>query len=114
MAVGHLQEALDLLDRVRHHLLFHQARIPLVPGNGPQSSHLNPDAPRVIQRWNGHQWEPHCFAANLAEAKRILYPQASEAPGSVPAPERKPLDIGTGKHRKPQDRAAADSGGRLG
>ncbi|BFP54465.1 DUF6087 family protein [Streptomyces griseus] len=27
--------------------------VPLVTGDGPKSSRLNPDAPRAIQRWNG-------------------------------------------------------------
>jgi hypothetical protein len=74
--------------------------IPLFPGGSLQGSHLYPDAPRVIQRWNGHAWEPHGFAADLAEAKRILYPEAAEPPASAPA--RKPLGAGTGRHRKPQ------------
>jgi hypothetical protein len=76
--------------------------VPLVSGDGPQGFHLNPNAPRVIQRWNGHAWEPHGFAVNLAEAKRILYPQAGEPPAAVPEPARKPLGAGTGRHRKPQ------------
>lgn len=33
--------------------------VPLVAGDGPRGTHLAPDAPRVIQRWNGHEWEPH-------------------------------------------------------
>lgn len=28
--------------------------VPLVTGDNPRASHLNPDAPRAIQRWNGH------------------------------------------------------------
>ena len=78
--------------------------VPLLSGDGPQGFHLNPDAPRIIQRWNGYTWEPHGFAANLAETKRILYPQAGEPPASAPAPApaRKPLGAGTGRHRKSQ------------
>ncbi|MET8014413.1 DUF6087 family protein [Streptomyces sp. NPDC005271] len=41
---------------------------------------MNPDAPRAIERWNDYEWEPHGFAANLAEAKAILYPEADELP----------------------------------
>ncbi|GGU41142.1 hypothetical protein GCM10010211_00120 [Streptomyces albospinus] len=74
--------------------------VPIVSGYGPKGSHLNPNAPRVIERWNGHAWEPCAFAANLAETKRILYPEAQEPPTPGPAP--KPLGSGTGKHRKPQ------------
>ncbi|MER5515921.1 DUF6087 family protein [Streptomyces sp. NPDC002763] len=73
--------------------------VPVVPGDGPRASHLNPDAPRAIERWNGHAWEPYGFAANLAEAKAVLYPEASEPVSTGPVP--KPLGSGTGKHRKP-------------
>jgi hypothetical protein len=73
--------------------------IPLVSGDGPRGSHLDPDAPRAIQRWNGHLWEPHGFAANLAEARRVLFPATEVAPSSEPAPK---LGPGTGKHRKPR------------
>ncbi|MFJ5288727.1 DUF6087 family protein [Streptomyces sp. NPDC088348] len=74
--------------------------VPLASGEGPKGSHLNSDAPRAIQRWNGYSWEPHGFASNLAETKRILYPEATEPAYSVPAPQQ--LSPGTGKHRKPQ------------
>lgn len=74
--------------------------VPLVPGEGPKGSHLNPEAPRVIQRWNGYAWEPYGFASNLAEAKRILYPETMTPPAAVSAPQ--PLRSGTGKHRKPR------------
>jgi hypothetical protein len=73
--------------------------VPLVPGAGRQGSHLHPDAPRAIQRWNGHMWEPHGFAVNLAEAQRVLFPDAQEASAPGPAPRPGP---GTGRHRKPQ------------
>ncbi|MFF3711791.1 DUF6087 family protein [Streptomyces phaeochromogenes] len=68
---------------------------PVVSGDGPRGTHLQPDAPRVIERWNGYTWEPYAFAANLAESKAILYPESSESPGP------KPLGSGTGKHHKP-------------
>ncbi|MGW0880439.1 DUF6087 family protein [Streptomyces sp. NPDC002671] len=73
--------------------------VPLVSGDGPRGSHLKPDAPRVIQRWNGHMWEPYGFAANLAEARRVLFPDTEVARSSGPEPK---LGPGTGKHRKPQ------------
>ncbi|UYB40629.1 DUF6087 family protein [Streptomyces sp. Je 1-4] len=74
--------------------------VPLVPKEGLKGSHLNPEAPRAIQRWNGYAWEPHGFASNLAEAKRILYPEAMTPPAAVSPPQ--PLRSGTGKHRKPR------------
>ncbi|MBZ9638197.1 DUF6087 family protein [Streptomyces sp. PSKA30] len=83
--------------------------VPVVSGDGPREAHLNPDAPRAIERWNGYVWEPHGFAADLAEAQAILYPEASEPPTPGPAP--KPLGSGTGKHRKPQA-PRSDGGGR--
>ncbi|MDT0398894.1 MULTISPECIES: DUF6087 family protein [Streptomyces] len=72
----------------------------LVVGDGPKGSHLNPDAPRVIQRWNGYTWEPHGYAANLAEAQRLLYPYDEEPP-TAPVPRPQPLRAGRGRHRKP-------------
>jgi hypothetical protein len=82
--------------------------VPVVSADGPRGSHLHPDAPRAIERWNGHTWEPHGFAANLAEAKAILYPEASEPPPPGPVP--KPLGSGTGKHRKPPAPRSAGGG----
>ncbi|MCC2278850.1 DUF6087 family protein [Streptomyces sp. ET3-23] len=75
--------------------------VPIVSGDGPKGSHLNPDAPRAIERWNGHAWEPYAFASDLAEAKRILYPEAQKPPSPAPGPARRPLEPGTGRHRKP-------------
>ncbi|GHH95013.1 DUF6087 family protein [Streptomyces capillispiralis] len=73
--------------------------VPFVSGEGPRGAHLNPDAPRAIQRWNGHMWEPYAFAANLAEAQRVLFPDTGTAPSSGPAPK---LGPGPGRHRKPR------------
>ncbi|MFM9610921.1 DUF6087 family protein [Streptomyces niveiscabiei] len=72
--------------------------VPIVRGDGPKAAHVNPNEPRVIERWNGHAWEPSAYAADLAEAKRILYPE-TEAP--APGPVRQPLAPGRGRHRKP-------------
>ncbi|WP_328756812.1 DUF6087 family protein [Streptomyces sp. NBC_00271] len=85
--------------------------VPVVSGDGPRASHLHSDAPRAIERWNGHAWEPHGFAANLAEAKAVLYPEASEPPTPTPGPVPKPLGSGTGKHCKPPA-SGSDGGGR--
>ncbi|MFF7750444.1 DUF6087 family protein [Streptomyces sp. NPDC007971] len=73
--------------------------VPIVSGDGPSGSHLKPDAPRAIERWNGHAWEPHGFAQNLAEAQRILFPDAQVA--AAPSPVVNPLSAGKGRHRKP-------------
>ncbi|MFD8347404.1 DUF6087 family protein [Streptomyces coelicoflavus] len=79
--------------------------VPLAAGDGPRGTHLAPDAPRVIQRWNGYEWEPHGFAANLAEARSVLH--LGTGTGAVPSPEPAPgpaprLGPGTGRHRKPR------------
>lgn len=77
--------------------------VPLVSGDVPRGGHLNPGAPRAIQRWNGHTWEPYAVVAGLAAARRLLYPGAEAPPGPpdvLPAP--------TGRHRKP--RAAPPEG----
>ncbi|MEU6222540.1 DUF6087 family protein [Streptomyces sp. NPDC047042] len=75
--------------------------VPVVFGDGPRGSHLRPDAPRAIERWNGYAWEPHALAANLAEARAMLRPEADEPSTPTPTPAPKPLRSGTGKHRKP-------------
>lgn len=64
--------------------------------------------PRLIQRWNGHVWEPHGFAADLAEAKRVLYPEARQPPTPAPAPTRNPLRAGPARHRKPPPTGSED------
>lgn len=74
---------------------------PVTCGEGPKGSHVNPDAPRVIERWNGHAWELHTIASNLAEARRILHPDTAGT-SPVPGPAPNPLGPGTGKHRRPQ------------
>ncbi|MGW0999717.1 DUF6087 family protein [Streptomyces sp. NPDC002523] len=72
--------------------------VPLLSGGGPEGAHLHPDAPRVIQRWNGYACAPYASAANLAAAQRLLYPRDEEPP-ATPAPQ--PLQAGRGRHRKP-------------
>ncbi|WP_328550181.1 DUF6087 family protein [Streptomyces sp. NBC_00366] len=84
--------------------------VPVVSGDGPRASHLQPDAPRAIERWNGHAWEPHGLAANLADAKAVLYPEARQSSNPLIGPVPKPLGSGTGKHRKPPS-PRSDSGG---
>lgn len=73
--------------------------VPLVDGDAPRASHLNPDAPRAIQQWNGRMWQPYSFAANLAEARRVLFPNTEISPSSGPAPK---LGPGTGRRRESQ------------
>ncbi|MGG2462799.1 DUF6087 family protein [Streptomyces sp. RGM 3693] len=77
--------------------------VPIFFGDGPKGSHLNPGAPRVIERWNGSGWEVFTVAANLNEARKLLRPADAESPAQEPAqPARPPLAPGRGKHRKPR------------
>ncbi|GAB2720260.1 DUF6087 family protein [Kitasatospora kifunensis] len=73
---------------------------PVVTGDGPKGAHVNPNAPRVIERWNGHLWEPYALVCDLAEARRILHPEAKEPAPSRPVPRA--LGQGSGRHRKPR------------
>lgn len=105
--------------------------VPVVSGDGPRASHLHSDAPRAIERWNGHAWEPHGFAANLAEAKAVLYPEASEPrpqplgrcrSHSAPAPAstanlRRPgrtVVVGRGRDQRRRARDSCGEGGVAG
>ncbi|MFF3530239.1 DUF6087 family protein [Streptomyces rubiginosohelvolus] len=54
--------------------------MPLVTGDGLRASHLDPEVPRAIHRWNGYAWEPHGTAGPLGEAQRLLCPRAEERP----------------------------------
>ncbi|MEV1008083.1 DUF6087 family protein [Streptomyces sp. NPDC049881] len=45
-------------------------------------AHVRPEAPRLVCRWNGYEWEAVAVAANLAETQRILYPDTA---GTDPA-----------------------------
>ncbi|MGW4028691.1 DUF6087 family protein [Streptomyces sp. NPDC004838] len=86
--------------------------VPIVGRGEPRGAHLRPDAPRAVERWNGHAWELHTIARNLAEARRLLHPEPhcpETAPETVrPTAEGEvdPADggtdpgPGTGRHRK--------------
>ncbi|MFF8638946.1 DUF6087 family protein [Streptomyces pilosus] len=55
-------------------------------GEQPHGSHVDPDTPRGIQEWDGHQWTPAGVAEDRAAA-------ADETSGedAVNRPERVPL-----------------------
>ncbi|MGW7417631.1 DUF6087 family protein [Streptomyces sp. NPDC054863] len=65
---------------------------------GPhRGSHVQPDAPRLVEEWNGTEWVNLRVVDNLAAAQALLYPPpAKEKPAEWdrPAP-------GKGRHRKP-------------
>ncbi|MCM3818755.1 hypothetical protein C0Q58_21245 [Streptomyces albidoflavus] len=57
----------------------------------------------MIQRGNGHTGEAHGFAANLAKAKRILWPAAQEPPTPHRCRRRTPFaptPDGTAPHQR--------------
>ncbi|MEU6505207.1 DUF6087 family protein [Streptomyces sp. NPDC046942] len=92
--------------------------VPVVPGDGAWASHLNPDAPHAIERWNGHTWELYGFASAWPRSKpsctrRPMSPrsQCRCRSRSVPAPvsttnPRRPGRRVTAGHRDDQRRRA--------
>ncbi|MGW4171830.1 DUF6087 family protein [Streptomyces chartreusis] len=50
----------------------------------PKASHLHPDVPRSIQRWNGHAWEPVRGQPHLGSTHPA--PSATVGRASAPAP----------------------------
>ncbi|MFD7104606.1 DUF6087 family protein [Streptomyces celluloflavus] len=77
-------------------------RLRAVHACGPQrGEHVDPEQPRLIQRWNGSAWEVFTMAANLSEARKLLRPADTESPAQEPAqPAQPPLAPGRGRHRK--------------
>ncbi|MFD0437233.1 DUF6087 family protein [Streptomyces chartreusis] len=73
--------------------------IPLTQGPR-RGQHAEPDAPRVIQEWNGSDWETIGVVEDLTAAKAILYPAppVEEKPAEW---DRPALGKGRGRHRKP-------------
>ncbi|WP_330280491.1 MULTISPECIES: DUF6087 family protein [unclassified Streptomyces] len=73
--------------------------VPLTEGPH-RGQHVAPDAPRVIQEWDGTEWETVSLVSDLAEAKTVLYPPQ---PAEQKAAEwdRPALEKGRGRHRKP-------------
>ncbi|MFD4480431.1 DUF6087 family protein [Streptomyces sp. NPDC058471] len=73
--------------------------IPLT--HGPRcGQHVEPDAPRVIQEWNGSDWETIGVVEDLAAAKAVLYPPPPVEEKPVEW-DRPALGKGRGRHRKP-------------
>ncbi|MFE0772228.1 MULTISPECIES: DUF6087 family protein [Streptomyces] len=79
-----------------------KGRLRAIPlGEGPhRGAHVDPRAPRAIQRWTGTQWEPVGVVDDLAAAQALLFP-----PQPVEEPrvewDRPALGEGRGRHRKP-------------
>ncbi|MCX4912066.1 DUF6087 family protein [Streptomyces sp. NBC_00687] len=73
--------------------------VPLTEGPH-RGQHVEPDTARVIQEWNGTEWETVGLVSNLAAAKATLYPPQS-ADQKVAEQGRPALAKGRGRHRKP-------------
>ncbi|MBA2950242.1 DUF6087 family protein [Streptomyces himalayensis] len=83
----------------RHATKGRRRAVPLTEGPH-RGQHVDPDTPRVIQEWNGTEWETVSLVSNLAVAKTVLYPPQ---PAEQKATEwdRPALGKGRGRHRKP-------------
>ncbi|MEU8540308.1 DUF6087 family protein [Streptomyces sp. NPDC048717] len=72
--------------------------VPLGSGRH-RGAHVDPGAPRAIERWTGEQWEAVGVVDDLAAAKAVLYPPrpAKERPAEW---DRPPMGEARGRHRK--------------
>ncbi|WP_437053408.1 DUF6087 family protein [Streptomyces sp. enrichment culture] len=66
-----------------------------------RGAHVDPEAPRVIERWTGTEWETVGLVENLAAAKALMFPPPpiEEKPAQWDRPPG--LGPGRGRHRKP-------------
>ncbi|MEV7602982.1 DUF6087 family protein [Kitasatospora sp. NPDC089797] len=71
----------------------------VVLGHEDRSSHLHPDLPRVLLRWDGYQWLPEQYADNFAAAQRLLHGIPGD--GVVQAAPPPPRKKSAGRHRRP-------------
>ncbi|MER5755985.1 DUF6087 family protein [Streptomyces sp. NPDC002088] len=70
--------------------------------SGPErGSHVDPEVPRLISRWDGYVWEPVAVACNWAAAASVLSPPS----GADERPEQ------SASTRSPGQNAQAHSGG---
>ncbi|MFF4285637.1 DUF6087 family protein [Streptomyces sp. NPDC001633] len=68
---------------------------------GPHGgAHVEPDAPRAIQRWTGTEWETVGVVDDLAAAKELLFPPPPVEENPVEW-NRPAMGEGRGRHRKP-------------
>ncbi|MCZ4102901.1 DUF6087 family protein [Streptomyces sp. H39-C1] len=81
--------------------------VPLASGPN-RGAHVEPDAPRVIQQWNGTEWETVGVVDNLAAAKALLHPPQ---PVEVKPTQWDPPSYGKGpgRHRRPTPATEQDS-----
>ncbi|MFF3004912.1 DUF6087 family protein [Kitasatospora sp. NPDC057940] len=71
----------------------------VIVGHENRPSHLHPDLPRLLLRWDGYQWTPEGYAENYASAQRFLHGISGDGVvQGAPPPVRKKS---VGRHRKP-------------
>ncbi|MGW0184487.1 DUF6087 family protein [Streptomyces sp. NPDC003362] len=82
--------------RARRRPVRGERRLAPLGDRAEQGAHVDPDAPRAIQEWDGHQWTPAGVAENLsaaageigsdahARAERVALPESRKLP---PRPE---------------------------
>ncbi|MBC3841686.1 hypothetical protein GXW82_19955 [Streptacidiphilus sp. 4-A2] len=68
---------------------------PLTPGQR-RGSHVDPDAPRLISRWDGFAWEPVGVAGDWAQATALPHPDETGEEAEARRPERVDPAPGTG------------------
>ncbi|WP_435244288.1 DUF6087 family protein [Streptomyces sioyaensis] len=73
--------------------------VPLTKGSH-RGAHIEPDAPRLIEEWDGTQWVAVGLVDDLAAAKALLYPPQPVEEKPVEW-DRPALGKGRGRHRKP-------------
>ncbi|WP_431771159.1 DUF6087 family protein [Streptomyces cucumeris] len=73
--------------------------LPVRGSEGPCGGQPEPDAPRLVEKWNGYAWESHEIAMNLAEAQRLLRSR-DEGPPTAESLRSQPLCARRGRRRK--------------
>ncbi|MGW3248109.1 DUF6087 family protein [Streptomyces sp. NPDC001070] len=48
-------------------------RVSTLASGTPRGSHVDPDAPRLVSRWDGYAWQPVSVVPDLAETRALLY-----------------------------------------
>ncbi|MCW5254239.1 DUF6087 family protein [Streptomyces sp. SHP 1-2] len=55
-------------------------------GESGHGAHVDPDAPRGVQEWDGHEWTPAGVAGDLRAAADETGPDTASRAGQVPLP----------------------------
>jgi len=77
-------------------------RVTVLGGDARSAAHIDPDKPRLIERWDGYQWVAWAIADDYKAACRLLNPVPEPKPEPADLPRPEPLrSPGKGRHRKP-------------